>query len=45
MEEIKMSEYRVTNKTIMVFAEGTILKPKCPCLMKENIDESIIKKM
>jgi len=28
MEEIKMSEYHVTNKTIMVFAEGTILKPK-----------------
>lgn len=28
MEEIKLSEYKVTDKTIMVFAEGTVLKPK-----------------
>lgn len=28
MEEIKLSNYNVTSKTVMVFVEGTILKPK-----------------
>lgn len=28
MEEIKLSNYNVNSKTVMVFVEGTILKPK-----------------